>query len=85
MTAPASYPPLSRIVLGRDQTTWLEVYSTEGDRQWLVLDARGEPVGRVAVPRGVRIQAASRESIWATDTDEDGLQHIMRFAIAPRP
>jgi hypothetical protein len=85
MTAPASYPPLSRIVLGRDQTTWLEVYSTEGDRQWLVLDARGEPVGRVAVPRGVRIQAASRESIWATDTDEDGLQHIMRFAIAARP
>jgi hypothetical protein len=85
MTAPSSYPPLSRIVLGRDQTTWLEEYSTEGDRHWVVLDARGDPIGRVTVPRNVQVLAASREFVWATDTDDDGLQHIVRFAVAARP
>jgi hypothetical protein len=85
MSAPSSYPPLSRVVLGRDQTTWLEEYTIEGDRRWLVLDARGEPIGRVTVPRSVQVLAASREAVWATDTDDDGLQHIVRFAIGSRP
>lgn len=85
MTAPASYPPLSKLVLGRDQTTWLEEYTIDGDRRWLVLDSRGEQVGRVTVPRNVQVLAASRESVWATDTDEDGLQHIVRYRIAARP
>ena len=84
MTVPSDYPPIDRLLLGRDNTTWLEEYTPSGDRSWLVLDARGEPVGRASVPRTVRILVPSREALWGTDTDDDGLQHIVRFTVRAR-
>lgn len=85
MKPPALYPPLAGVVLGRDETAWLEEYTVDGNRRWVVLDARGEAIARVTVPRAVRIMVASREAVWGTETDEDGLQHIVRYSIAPRP
>lgn len=82
MTAPAGYPPIERLVLGRDATTWLEEYTAAGNRTWRVLDQRGEVVGRIQLPRTVRLLAATREAIWGTETDDDGLQHIVRYRVA---
>jgi hypothetical protein len=79
---PGAYPPLERVLLGRDETTWLEIYPLGEQRTYHELDARGNPAGVITLPRNVRVMVASRDTIWATETDEDGLQHIVRYRVA---
>lgn len=79
---PEFYPPLSRILAGRDATTWLELFTPSGDRTWHVLDPQGNPAGVLTVPRNIEVKVASRDAIWATETDGDGLQHIVRFRVS---
>ncbi|HSA54702.1 MAG TPA: hypothetical protein VLE53_03310 [Gemmatimonadaceae bacterium] len=81
MKLPASFPPLDRVLLGRDETTWIEHYTFSGNRTWSVLDHTGQPIGWLVIPRDVRIQQAARDTIWAIETDDDGLQHIVRFRV----
>jgi hypothetical protein len=81
MQLPESYPPLATILGGRDETTWIELFSVSGDRLWHVLDASGNQIAHIKVPRNIRIQVASRATIWATETDDDGLQHIVQFRV----
>ena len=57
------------------------MFSIVGDRTWQTLDDRGNPIGQLKVPRNVRIKVASRAAIWATETDDDGMQHIVRYRI----
>ncbi|HEX9563152.1 MAG TPA: hypothetical protein VF981_04245, partial [Gemmatimonadaceae bacterium] len=82
MKLPETWPPIERLVLGRDETVWIEQYTRAGNRVWQVLNARGDVEGQAAVPRGVRLMAVSREAVWGTDTDEDGLQHIVRYVVS---
>jgi hypothetical protein len=79
---PEFYPPLARILAGRDATTWLEVYSASGDRTWHILDAKGNHTGTLTVPRNIQVMVASGTAIWGTETDDDGLQHIVRFRVS---
>lgn len=78
---PANYPPLARVLLGRDETVWIEKFSISGNRDWVVLDGKGNVAARVAVPRSIHLVVASRDQIWAIETDDDGLQHILRYRI----
>jgi hypothetical protein len=78
---PDNYPPLSRVMLGADETTWLELTTREGERTWQMLDARGTQAAQLKVPRNLRIMVATRSTIWATETDDDGLQHVVRFRL----
>ncbi len=82
LKAPDTYPPLSRILVGRDDTIWLETYSRAGDRIWRVLGPDGESLGDVAVPRNVNIIVASRDAFWGTDTDENDLASVVRYRIS---
>jgi hypothetical protein len=84
MTIPPTYAPLNRVLLGRDATTWLESYPTGATRSWTVLDERGNPVATATVPRNVALQVVSLDAIWAIETDDDGLQSVVRFAVSRR-
>lgn len=81
MKLPTTFPPLERIVLGRDATTWIEHYTFSGNRTWSMLDRSGQPIGWLVIPRNIRLQEVSRDLVWATETDEDGLQHVVRFRV----
>jgi len=82
MPIPDSYPPVSRVLVGRDETTWLEVYGAKGERVWQVLDARGSVIGRIgAPPPNTHFMVVSRDAVWAIETDGDGLQHVVRFRV----
>ena len=78
---PDMHPPVARVLIGIDETTWIESTSEMGDRNWTVLDGSGAPVGSVKAPRNVRIMTASRANVWAIETDNDGLQHITRYRV----
>ena len=82
MPIPETYPPIARVLPGRDQTTWLETYGAAGARSWRVLDERGEVQGRVTFPANVQVMVASRDIVWGIETDADGLQHIIRYRVS---
>ena len=79
---PQTYPPVAGFLLGVDETTWVELMKLKGDRIWNVLDRRGNPMAEVKVPRNVQVMVASREAIWGIETDEGGLQHIVRYEVS---
>ena len=81
MPIPESYPPVSRLLLGHDESVWLEGYGARGERVWQVLDARGDVIGKVVAPPSTQVMVVSREVVWAIETDNDGLQHIVRFRV----
>ena len=78
---PAFYPPVTRIVLGRDDTVWLEVATGKPGRTWHMLDGVGRAVGEVTLPANVRLQLADRNTIWALERDEDDVESIVRYRL----
>jgi hypothetical protein len=78
---PQHFPPLSRVLAGRDNTTWIETYALDSVRRWTMIDGTGRVAGELAVPREVRLMTVSRSTVWAVETDDDGLQHVVRFRV----
>jgi hypothetical protein len=78
---PATFPPVLRILAGRDSTTWLNVPVGDSS-EWHELDARGDVVGRLAFPHDVRLQVAQRDRLWATVADTNGVESIVRYRLS---
>lgn len=79
---PAPYfGPLRGLLLGRDGSVWLEEHSLTPGHHWLILDATGEPVGRVSVPANFRLMTAELGTLWGLEADEDGLESIVRYRV----
>ncbi|MDX2262214.1 MAG: hypothetical protein SFU84_11015 [Gemmatimonadales bacterium] len=76
-----TYPPIRRVILGRDYSVWLEERTTAGGHRWLVLDPKGTTVGVVTLPNEVSIRVAELGTIWATIADADDLQGIVRYKV----
>jgi hypothetical protein len=82
MQLPEFFPPFTRLLVGLDETTWLELAPAREQRTWQMLDAGGVVAGVITVPRNATILAASRDRIWAIERDDDGLQHVVRFRVS---
>jgi hypothetical protein len=82
MLIPETYPPFSRLIIGRDESIWIESYGPGAERFWYVLDNRGTVSGRATAPRNVQLIVVSRTAVWGIETDDDGLQHIVRFRVS---
>jgi hypothetical protein len=81
MPIPETYPPFARLIVGRDESFWIESYGPGAERFWYVLDNRGTVSGRATFPRNVQLIVVSRTAVWGIETDTDGLQHIVRFRL----
>jgi hypothetical protein len=81
MTIPETYPPFSRLIVGRDESVWIESIGPGAERFWYVLGNRGTLAGRAIVPRNVQLMVVSRTEVWGIETDDDGLQHIVRYRV----
>jgi hypothetical protein len=79
LTPAPNYPPVRRLLVGRDQTVWVEERSTVPGHHWRIFDSRGNAVGSVDVPDDVAIKAADRNTIWCVVTDSDGLEGVARY------
>jgi hypothetical protein len=75
------YPPVRRLILGRDYSLWIEERSTAGGHRWLVLDPKGATVGVVTLPNAVAIRVAELGTIWGTMADDDDLMGIVRYRV----
>ena len=80
---PPIYPPVASIVLARDGTTWVRTTGATGNDQAIVLDAKGNVTGTVALKRTLDIVEADGNRVWAVDVDDDGLASVVVFTLKP--
>lgn len=82
MYIPNAYPPVGLLVAGRDGTVWLS-RQPQGSTstEWLVLDAHGEPIGSVELPRTLTLMAAERSRVWGIERDEYDVDYIVRYRV----
>jgi hypothetical protein len=79
---PPTVPPVSALVVARDGSIWLRREELETPTvQWLVLDERGGIVATVVAPKKVKIRNADRGSVWAIETDSDGVPFVVRYQL----
>lgn len=84
--APRISQPIGYVRVGNDNSIWLSL-PVQGDSQpWLVLNPRGEPVGRVVLgpPSRFILGAATLERILAIVTNTDGIPSIVQYRVMPR-
>jgi hypothetical protein len=93
ITFPEFYPPVRRIVAGRDGSMWLLRELTLPDRvdRWELYDADGAFRGAVSVRQGrsalepwwprLDVLAATSDEIWGVTLDELDVPYIHRYRI----
>jgi hypothetical protein len=79
--APRYYAPVRRVIAGADGSVWLEEYHSTTAHQWLVLDPKGRPVGRVSVPEAVHVMQATVGKFWGVTLDADDVPTIVRYRV----
>ncbi len=83
---PPHHPPVRQVVPGMDGTIWLAREDHGGEPlTWWVLDADGEPIGEVQLPRGIEVMAADRSHVWGMERDELDVPYLVRYAIGSTP
>lgn len=78
---PPFYPPAYEILLGSDGRAWIRLYNGDGRREWLILDAEGNPEGRVILPDRTRLHVANETHIWTLESDELDVESIVRYRL----
>lgn len=84
---PSHVPPIGGVSAGSDGTIWLRrfdpVETETGDRmvEWWILDAGGEPLARALTPLNLRVRAIDSDAMWGVESDELGVQYIVRYRL----
>jgi hypothetical protein len=84
---PRSFPVFSRVVAAADGGVWVQDHPG-GDEAaaapvWTAFGADGRIAARVVLPRGAKLVEASAGHLVAIVTDEDGVEGVTVFRIAP--
>lgn len=80
-STPFIYAPVSEVKLGQGDSNWLVMRATESGQEVLALDATGTAIFSIMLPPRTRLVDASRSTIWTIQTDDDGLESIVRYRI----
>ena len=78
---PPVYPPLLGLLVGYDGSFWVRARLRDGSRAYLVLAPNGDPVGRVRLPEGSIVGAATLDRIWVLEPDLFGIQSVVRYRV----
>ena len=80
------HPPFNAVTphIGPDGLLWVERSVRLGTPQtWDLIGADGALKARLQMPKGRRLLALGAKWLYAVMTDEDGLQHLERYAHPP--
>jgi hypothetical protein len=79
---PPFQTPIAQAVVGDDGSVWLRREDDGGPVfRWLVLDARGNPVGRFELPRSVTIRWAHMGLFYGSAVDDMGIPWLVRYRV----
>lgn len=82
MYRPATWPPVSRLLIGTDNTIWLAREALPSDStRWLVLDSTGSPQAELNVPSDVSLRYVDGDVLWAVQTDEFDVPYVLRYRL----
>ena len=73
------FPPVTRLTMGSDHTTWLAGPDVDGERTWLVLDESGVTVGRFRLPATSSVAAANETECWVLERDALDIPSVVRY------
>ncbi len=79
---PHIYAGASFVVIGLDHTVWVGLHPTHDGQKVLVFNQRGDAEASVILPKRSTLRQASARHIWVTETDEDGLNSVVRYRVA---
>jgi len=77
------FPPVTRVELGSDGTTWLAGVQQDDERDWIVLDQSGSSIGRFQLPATSRVAYANRTECWVVERDALDIPYVVRYEILP--
>lgn len=80
-TLPPMMPPVLSLKNGEDGTIWIRLRTRSRDREYLVLDEMGEPLGRVSLPTERPLYMADRSYVWTTERNELDVPTLVRYRI----
>jgi hypothetical protein len=78
---PAFQPPIARMVLARNGEIWLQEMPTGDRARWMILDAVGDPKGRVSLPTRVTVLLTDGEHVWGSELDELDVPYLVRYRV----
>ena len=81
MPLPPVLRPARRALIGMDGSAWILLSSIGANTSWVILDRQGRMVGSLDVPRSFRILAAREGTVWGVDTDENGIESVLRYKL----
>jgi len=81
---PRHFPPIRRILVGLDETIWVE--RTDGVQRgpWVALDLNGTPLFQISLPESATLRQAARNAVWATDRDSLDVSYLVRWNIGAK-
>ena len=77
------FPPVTRVQVGSDFTTWIAGPDEGGEQTWLVLDPSGASIGRFRLPATSRVSDANRTEAWVVEKDALDIPYVARYEIVP--
>jgi hypothetical protein len=80
-TYPPMFPPIRSLMIGQDNTVWIEQRLREGHYPFYVVTPDGEPIGTLLNPQGSRIISVNREALWVVERNELGIESLVRYGI----
>lgn len=78
---PSAHPPLRGLAIGNDSTIWIRLRDTRDWDQYIVLDERGDVVGRTIVSENLEVRYADADYVWPIVRDELDVESIIRMRI----
>jgi len=81
---PRYYPPVDRVVVGRDGVVWLKLQVAEGAAargEWLALGPDGKEVARVTTAPTFRLLEADRNTLWGVEGDPFDVPVLVRYKV----
>lgn len=80
-------PRFTRFIAGTNGEMWIELFSEDrsAPKRYIVVDRMGNPIGRVTMPRGMRPLEIGSGDVMGVATDDDGLEHVVRFSVRRIP
>jgi hypothetical protein len=81
---PETSPALGGLQVDPDGNLWVQVYPRPLDElaTWTVLAPDGTPIGRVEVPRGLRLTEVGRHHVMGISRDELGVERVVLHSLA---
>jgi hypothetical protein len=86
MYRPHHLPAVSRAVIGRDGSIWLQREDSPGalESTWQVLSPSGESLATLRLPRAERLLEVSADRLWTAALDENDVPFVKWYRIDRR-